>query len=172
MNHSIHTINQDFVDRRNERVVINIIPRDWVEMVEKRYCVERGLNRCGRGRGGRCGICVGRRWKTEVVLDKISHCIQRENRISVGQKLKLLQGTRRNCGNRSTISRRYRCISVGTGRRDWQPITKRRRVVVKLIYHRAVSPPPLVTVTTVRYFRNGLFNGVLYPRLIEKMENR
>lgn len=51
MNHSIHTINQDFVDRGNERVVINIIPRDWVEMVEKRYCVERGLNRCGRGRG-------------------------------------------------------------------------------------------------------------------------
>lgn len=33
-------------------------------------------------------------------------------------------------------------------------------------------PSPLVTVTTVRYFRNGLFNGVLYPRLIEKMENR
>lgn len=54
MNHSIHTINQDFVDRRNERVVINIIPRDWVEMVEKRYCVERGLNRFGRGgKGGR-----------------------------------------------------------------------------------------------------------------------
>lgn len=44
----------------------------------------------------------------EVVLDKISHCIRRENRISVGQKLKLLQGTRRNCGKRSTISRRYR----------------------------------------------------------------
>lgn len=76
-----------------------------MEMVEKRYCVERGLNRCGGSMRDTRGTQMEDR---EVVLDKISHCIQRENRISVGQKLKLLQGTRRNCGNRSTISRRYR----------------------------------------------------------------
>lgn len=66
MNHSIHTINQDFVDRRNERVVINIIPRDWVEMVEKRYCVERGLNRCGReGKEGEGEVDAGYAWDAD-----------------------------------------------------------------------------------------------------------
>lgn len=100
--------------------------------------------------------CVERErkeWDRAMALDKISHCVPRVKWDFVGAEIEIVTRQTRNCWKSLNDIPDDIDMRSGEGRsngRDWQPITKRRRVVVKLIYRH--DRPSLAMVMVVRYY--------------------